>query len=175
MNRATFTILIISITAIIFIAMWMAWRSRARRDADTLGLVTALTGDVLAHISEINYVATTLASDPLVRVAVPHLRYRGQASLTFRTDGITVEVRGEDSVHLKVDRLVAADSAQVRAGKAYEAGGLVILRWIAADGRTVESSFRPILPADRETFFTSVEAITHTHFVPDSSTQEDAR
>lgn len=175
MNRATFTIFIISITAIIFIAMWMAWRSRARRDAGTLDSVAALTGEVLAHIAEINYVATTLASDPLVRVAVPRLRYRGQASLTFSTDGVTVEVRGEDPVHLPAERLVAADSAQVRAGKAYEAGGLVILRWIAADGRTVESSFRPIHPADRDTFFTSVEAITHTNFEPDSSTQEDAR
>lgn len=141
MNRAIFAIIWIGIIALIFAGMWWGWRRRTRRDSGVLGALAAPVGAIVAEFSRVFYVSTVPVGDPLARVAAPGLRYRGLAEVTVREDGITVQVRGEDPVHLASDQLDGSGLASRRVGKAVERDGLALVRWRSED-RELESSFR---------------------------------
>lgn len=143
MNRTGFMILMVAIVAVAFVAMWLAWRARARRDAGVLGAAAALRGEVLARFDRLQYVSTTPVGDPMARVAAPGLRYRGPAELVVQRDGVTIRVAGESPVQVPAAQIDGTGTAGRRAGKAVEAEGLALLRWHSdADPRELESSFR---------------------------------
>lgn len=152
--RALLTLLCIAVVIIVLLAMWRGWRARSARD-EWHGASAAPSGEIIARFergtAELRgpqYVSTTPAGDPLDRVAIPGLRYRGRSEVTVRQDGVTIEVDGEDPVHLSAAQIVGASSAGRRVGKAVEDGGLGLLVWRLEtpldDGaaRTLESSFR---------------------------------
>ncbi|MFC6235267.1 hypothetical protein ACFPZL_09265, partial [Leucobacter soli] len=129
---------------------------------------SAPAGEVLASFAErVLYVSTTPADDPLARVSIPGLRYRGYACLTVRTDGVTLEVVGEAPVHFAADQILGYGTAGRRAGKAVESGGLALLRW-SADGRELESSFRFTDRADQVRFAAAVDRVAGTGSEPDT-------
>lgn len=151
MTRTDMALICAGIVIVVFLAMWLGWRARARRDALTLGSAPELRGDVIASFDRLQYVSTTPVGEPLTRVAAPGLRYRGRASVTVRHDGVTVQVIGEQPVHLPATRIIGATAAARRVGKAVEEGGLALLVWREATGsadpqksesRELESSFR---------------------------------
>ena len=82
MSREVFTLICAAVAALALAGMWWGWRRRARRDAGVLGAAAAPVGEVLGRFTEVQYVSTTPAGEPLVRVAAPGLRYRGPAELT---------------------------------------------------------------------------------------------
>lgn len=141
MSRPVFALIWAAVILLIFIGMWWGWRRRTRRDAGVVGAAAAPVGAVVAEFPRVMYVSTTPVDDPLARVAAPGLRYRGFAEVTVREDGMTVEVRGEQPVHLAAGQLRGSGLGARRVGKAVERDGLALVRW-GSDGRDLESGFR---------------------------------
>lgn len=149
MNRPLFAIIVIAIVAVILLAMWLGWRARTRRDASVLSASEAPEGALLASFERVFYVSTTPVGEPLSRVAVRGLRYRGRADVSVYEDGVTVEVDGEDAVCISAAQLRGSGIAARRVGKAVEQGGLALMLWAPlqelATGPEIavlESSFR---------------------------------
>lgn len=142
MSRPIFAVIVVAIIALAFLAMWLGWRARARRDAAVRSSQRPPSGALLAEFARVLYVSTTPIGEPLSRVAAPGLRYRGQARIAVFEGGVTVEIVGEDPLHFAASQLRGSGSAGRRVGKAVESGGLALMRWNAEDGRALESSFR---------------------------------
>ncbi len=175
MSREVFTLICAAVAALALAGMWWGWRRRARRDAGVLGAAAAPVGEVLGRFTEVQYVSTTPAGEPLVRVAAPGLRYRGPAELTVRSDGVTVEVAGERAVHLGAAQIDGSGCAGRRAGKAVEADGLALLRWHTASAdvtRELESSFRFRAEDDQRRFAATIDSLVHTQL---AQSQEGTR
>ena len=170
MSRPVFAILIVAIIAIAFIAMWLGWRARARRDSSVLTAATAPIGALVAEFARALYVSTTPVGEPLVRVAAPGLRYRGQAEIAVREGGVTVSIAGEDPVHFEASQLRGSGAAGRRVGKAVEHDGLALMRW-DADGRELESSFRFDSRAEQHRFADAIDQISSSP----STSQEGAQ
>ena len=165
MSRTLFAVIVAAVVIIAFLAMWLGWRARARRDAGVLASAIAPVGELIAEFSRVLYVSTTPVGEPLTRVAAPGLRYRGQAEIAVRRDGVTITVAGEDPTHLDSSQLRGSDSAGRRVGKAVERDGLGLLRWVStADQRELESSFRFESKAEQHRFAEAIEAATPSEF-----------
>jgi len=155
--------------------MWLAWRARARRDAELSIDAPKPSGELIADFSNAGYVATSRSDAPLERVAIPGLRYKGSARVTVRRDGIVIAVTGEEPVSIPAARVIDTSTARVRIGKAVERDGLSLLRWTAgspanetAEARdVVESSFRFSDSSEQHRFALAVAELTG----PASSTQ----
>lgn len=139
--------------------MWFAWRARTRRDAGALTVAEAPTGAVVARFEHAGYVSTTPEGSPLERVAIPGLRYRGNADVTVREDGLTIQVAGEAPVHIGRERLRGGGTARTRVGKAVERDGLALVRW-ETGGRSLESSFRMRTPVEQRGLIEAIDSIS---------------
>lgn len=189
MNRPLFALIAIAIVAIILLLMWLGWRARARRDAGVRGSAVAPSGPLFAEFSRVLYVSTTPVGEPLVRVAAPGLRYRGQAEIRVHEDGVTVAVVGEDPTHFDAAQLRGSAAAGRRVGKAVEHEGLGLMRWVPArptaqseqqaDPRLLESSFRFESKAEQLRFAEAIQHISISEAeqsaAQPSTSQEDAK
>lgn len=165
MSRTLFAVIVAAVVIIAFLAMWLGWRARARRDAGVLASAVVPVGELIAEFSRVLYVSTTPVGEPLTRVAAPGLRYRGQAEIAVRRDGVTIVIAGEDPTHIDASQLRGSDSAGRRVGKAVEHDGLALLRWAStSDERELESSFRFESKAEQGRFAAAIEAITPSEF-----------
>ncbi|MBO1902854.1 hypothetical protein J4H92_12955 [Leucobacter weissii] len=183
MSREMFAIVWTLVVLAIFAAMWWGWRSRKRRDAGIAGAATAPGGEILAEFPGVLYVSTTPEEDPLARVAVPGLSYRGRADVTVRAEGVTVEVVGERPVHLASAQILGSGRAAGRVGKAVEKDGLALLRWSpqqdaadsaddsGTDARRLESSFRFIDPSEQRRFCSAVDQVAGARSEPQPHTE----
>ena len=189
MSRTLFALIAIAIVVVILLVMWLGWRARSRRDAGVRGSTVAPTGALIAEFSRVLYVSTTPVGEPLVRVAAPGLRYRGQAEIRVYEDGVTVEVVGEEPTHFDASQLRGSAAASRRVGKAVEHDGLGLMLWIAApdplrsdgpdDPRILESSFRFESKAEQNRFAEAITQISHSVAENPASqeptSQEDAK
>ncbi len=142
MSRPLFALIVVAVITLVFLAMWLGWRARARRDSAVRPSQQAPEGALLAEFARVLYVSTTPVGEPLARVAAPGLRYRGSARVAVFEGGVTVEIAGEDPLHFAASQLRGSGSAGRRVGKAVESGGLALMRWNAEGDRALESSFR---------------------------------
>lgn len=180
MNRGQFAAIVIAIVIVVFIAMWLGWRARARRDSGVLASAVAPAGDLLSSFTNVLYVSTTPVGEPLTRVAAPGLRYRGQAEIAVYTDGVTVEVAGEDPTYFSASQLRGSGVAGRRVGKAVENEGLALMRWVStSDERELESSFRFERKSDQRRFSEAIDQLTlpvaDASAASTSTSQEDAK
>lgn len=141
MTREGFLILVVTVTVLIFVGMWFGWRGRSKRDSNILTSPTAPQGERIARFDQLMYVSSTPSAEPLTRLAIPGLRYRGRATLEIRTDGIAVTVVGERPVYLAATDVTGVSFASIRIGKAVENDGLILVNWVSS-GREIESCFR---------------------------------
>ena len=178
MNRPLFALIVIVIVAVILLAMWLGWRARTRRDASILTASEAPKAAQLASFERVFYVSTTPVGEPLSRVAVRGLRYRGRAEVSVYEDGVTVEVDGEDAVHISAGQLRGSGVAARRVGKAVEQGGLALMLWaplqaLAAESEipVLESSFRFDHGDDHTRFTAVIDQISASHSATQEGTQ----
>ena len=172
MSRTAFGLIVAAVVIVAFLAMWLGWRARARRDAGVLASVAAPVGELIAEFSRVLYVSTTPVGEPLSRVAAPGLRYRGQAEIAVREGGVTITVVGEDPTHFEASQLRGSDSAGRRVGKAVEHDGLALMRWVSnpepveglEEPRVLESSFRFESKTEQQRFASAIDAITPDEF-----------
>lgn len=161
MSRLEFTLIWIAFAAALLLFMWIAWRARKRRDASLQLPSSGLAGDTIERFTHVSYVSTTPSGEPLERIAVPGLSFKGWADVSVLRDGVAIEVTGEQRVEIAAIKVRGAGTASGRIGKVVESGGLALLKWDSAEDnpRSLESSFRFDTAAEQRRFIEAVQQI----------------
>ena len=114
----------------LLLLMVLAWRARGRRQADVPAppAVPAVTSPA-THEADVAYVATTRAGDPLDRVVVHGLGFRGPARVAVHAEGVRVDVAGRDPFFVATDQVDDVRRATWTIDRVVERDGLVLLAW----------------------------------------------
>ena len=144
MNFLAVLLTALAIVAVLFATLWIGWRERSRRDAG-VNLPTVI-GEVSERFGRVLYVATTPLGQPMQRVHLPGLAFRGWSDVLIHDRGIGIALHGEVPRSLPWEQIDEITTVRTTAGKATEANGLVALRWHATgvdDGaQSYESTLR---------------------------------
>ncbi|MEO6943609.1 MAG: hypothetical protein ABI053_02740 [Lacisediminihabitans sp.] len=159
MDKVFPTIVVILLIVLMLIGMFFGWRARQKRQAY---LATDLpvpddTGSEL-FASELLYVATTIAGEPLNRVAVSGLGYRSRASIVVATGGITLSLDGEPDAFIPAQTLLGVSRAHWTIDRVVENGGLVVVNWMLGD-TSVDSYLRLVDPPDPSVMIEAIQQI----------------
>lgn len=159
MDRLLPTIVVVVLILLIFTGMIFGWRARQHRQAS---LVRALPvprdiGSELLSL-DVFYVATTIAGEPLNRVAVSGLGYRARASITVATEGIVLSLAGEPDAFIPTAELRGVERATWTIDRVVETGGLVCVSWMLGD-TAVDSYLRVAQPPDPSPLIEAIEKI----------------
>lgn len=123
-------VIVLVIVGPIFFGMFVAWRKRQRAAAAFDSFVaTPSAFSESAVRADVFYVATTRHGQPLERLAIANLTYRGRALLELADLGLQLSVRGSASVFIPREDIRSIDTAQVAIDKVVEPGGLVRIAW----------------------------------------------
>lgn len=154
--------------------MLILWGWKKRTAAGSKIELSDLVGDVFASFERVKFVAVTPVGEPLVRVNVPGLTFRGNATVAVHSAGVSVQVQGEEVRTMTTPMIRGADTAQTRIDRTVERDGLTILVW-EYDGTEYETVFRFDSPADQVSFLTAVRDLPglSSHITP-STLEEDA-
>ncbi|KRC62883.1 hypothetical protein ASE14_03490 [Agromyces sp. Root81] len=132
---------IVVAVAIVAVAGWLMFRSWKRRTVrdETLGSypVPAVHGAPVLD-AEVLYVATTPIGEPLERLAVQGLAFRGSAHVEVLPEGVILRIAGESTTFIPTDRLVGAQLASFAIDRGVEPEGLIALTWIAQERGAAE-------------------------------------
>ncbi|MCD2442293.1 hypothetical protein LQ757_08380 [Agromyces sp. SYSU K20354] len=173
-------IVAVGIVAVIAWLMYRSWRRRTVRD-ETLSsypLPESIGAPTLE--AEALYVATTPVGDPLERLAVQGLAFRGAAHLEVVAGGVILRVAGESTTFIPADRLLGASTASFAIDRGVEPDGLVALTWTprAADdtepARRVDSYLRARYPGDAAEIIRAVNDIAAAPAVPRPEHESEA-
>lgn len=142
MDRLTPTVIVVAVILLALTGMFLGWRARIRRTSSISApeRVPASEFEVLGVDSGL-YVATTLAEQPLERIAAHGLGFRARTVVTLRTDGLAVASKGSEPFFIPRASLRAFERATWTIDKAVEPGGLVVVTW-ELDGTELDSYFR---------------------------------
>ena len=112
----------------------LGWWRRKRRQGNLVQPLAApaTLGDVMGSFGG-KYVATTIAGDPLNRVAVRGLGFRGSAMLTISTDGILLEIAGSKGAWIPLADLRGTRRATWTIDRVVEPDGMNLLEWMLGD------------------------------------------
>ena len=119
-----------ALLVIAFTFMGLAWRARHRRSSQ-YATWPALSGEP-RETHEIFYVATTLGSNSLERIALKGFTYRGFASLEVLRDGLQIRLKTNDVLAIPASSLVGYEFSQVAIDKVVEKDGLIGLTWVSS-------------------------------------------
>ena len=142
MTRPELLAIVIVIMLALLALMAVGWRAR-RRHQSSIPRPAAVPGEVGAPIGVFagKYVATTAAGDPLERIAVHGLGFRGNTSVTVAERGVLVHIDGTDDKWIPAADLRARRKATWTIDRAVERDGLELLEWTLGD-KPVDSYFR---------------------------------
>lgn len=123
-------VILVVILAVLGLMAW-GWRGRRRRQSHlpapqplpaTLGEPT--------EVVEVLHVATTLADEPLERVAVHGLGFRASTRLSVHADGLVLDLAGREPFFIPAADLSGAGRATWTIDRVVENDGLVFVRWM---------------------------------------------
>lgn len=142
MDRLLPTAIIGAVIVLAVIGMFLGWRARVRKYSAFVApdSVPESFGDIVT-VDQGLYVATTLAGQPLERVAAHGLGFRARASVTITTTGLVVAPIGRQPFFIDRASIVAVDRATWAIDKVVEPGGLVVVTWRLGDAE-LDSYFR---------------------------------
>ena len=165
MDKLVPTLVAIAVAALILVVLVVAWRRRARRDAG-LGAGYELPADAAPPTFEAEtlYVATTVHDKPLERLVLPDLGFRGRATVSVATDGVTLAITGARLVFISASALLGVGVATWAIDRVVETDGLVRIAWTTSGGTAVDSDLRVIDPAERASIIGAV-----TDILPEAS------
>jgi hypothetical protein len=159
MDRTTSVTITIVILLLALLGMYLGWRARQRRQSAIPApkAVPADPGEIV-FTAEALYAATTLAGEPLNRVAVRGLGFRGRATITVTTLGVVVGIAGTPEIFIPLDDLRSVERATWTIDRVVEEGGLVRLAWTLGDVE-VDSSLRVTETPDPTALIGAIEGI----------------
>ncbi|CAN5357575.1 hypothetical protein BH11ACT4_BH11ACT4_03560 [soil metagenome] len=142
MNRPELLAIVIAFMLLVLALMVAGWQARKRRQGGMARPATA-PGELGATLGtfEGKYVATTAAGDPLDRIAVHGLGFRGNTEVTVAELGVLVHIDGTDPKWIPAADLRAHRKATWTIDRVVEQDGLELLEWSLGD-RVVDSYFR---------------------------------
>ncbi|HEY9499044.1 MAG TPA: hypothetical protein VIQ78_08480 [Terrimesophilobacter sp.] len=148
MDKTIPTVIVVAIIVVVLVGMYFGWRARQRRQAGLAAVnpVPADLGEVLLTVRGL-YVATTVAGEPLERIAVRGLGYRARAELTVAAAGIALALTGEEPMFIPVADLRRVDRATWAIDEGVETGGLLLVGWTLGSAE-LDSYLRIDGPAD---------------------------
>lgn len=144
-------------------ALWGMLRGWRRRAAARVPAPSGpLGGPAISSWRDVLYVATSLRGEPLERVAIRPLGYRGRADIVLREDGADIAIRGEEpfGIPARMMRGVARGTATI--DRVVERGGLTVLFWATGPEDApveLESAFRIVDERERERLIASLETL----------------
>jgi hypothetical protein len=93
------------------------------------------------------YVATTVHDDPLERIAVHGLGFRGPVTLTVTAEGLLARITGANDVWIPRESVRDVRRATWTIDRVVEPDGLQLVSWQLGD-RIVDSYFRMDAPTE---------------------------
>ena len=118
-----------AVVALIAWLMYRSWRRRAMRDESLTSYPLPESLGAPALAAEALYVATTPADNPLERLAVHGLAFRGAALVEVVAGGLILRVAGESTTYIPAEKLVGASTASYAIDRGVEPDGLVAVTW----------------------------------------------
>ena len=161
MDKFLPTVVIVVVLVLVYLLMLWGWRRRKKRDSSAgagYELPAGGGGSILAQ-AETFYVATTRSGEPLERLAIPGLSFRGRAHVAVDDAGVTLAITGEDPVFITAAALSGIGAATVTIDRVVERGGLLRLSWTTQGGVAADSYLRVIDPAERASVLEAVESL----------------
>ncbi len=142
MTRPELMAIVIAFLFLLLALMALGWRARQRRQA-SVAAPAATPAELGAPLGTFvgKYVATTTAGDPLDRIAVHGLGFRGHTSVTVAENGVLVHIAGTDDKWIPAADLRAHRKATWTIDRVVEQDGLELVEWTLGD-RIVDSYFR---------------------------------
>jgi hypothetical protein len=144
MTRLVLVLIVLAFFVLCAAAMWWGWRSKARRQAETLPALPAappeLGGELLPEATGV-YVSTTTEASWQDRVAVGDVGFRSEATLHLHDKGLLIDRVGANPVWIPRDAVRDARVGQGLAGKVMFGDGLLIVRWQVRE-QLLDSGFR---------------------------------
>lgn len=131
MDRALPTLLIVALVVAAAALMLVGWRARRRRQAAVIAPLP-VPAELGASTVVVDgwYVATTPVDEPLERIAVHGLGFRARATVSVHPQGIVLDRRGSDAVHLPATDLRTAGRATWAIDRVVEPAGLIVIGWM---------------------------------------------
>lgn len=164
MDRPALMAIVLIFLLLLLALMVLGWR---RRQRSQVGFPTPLSlpedPGPETFAAEAFYVATTVAEEPLNRIAVAGLGYRARATVGVLEHGLRLSIPGQSAIYLPAADLLSVQRATWAIDRAVEQDGLVLIRWAlgepGVDRREVDSYLRVIDPAKAHKFFTLVQQL----------------
>lgn len=145
--------------------MYVGWRNRKRRQSayGELAIAPDALGSLLGTFSGF-YVATTVADDPLDRVAVRGLGFRSRTTVTVNEAGLSIAIPGVDPFIPAADiRSIGRSTWTI--DRVVEDGGLIRVGWDLGT-KPVDSYFRLDSPQE---FIDAASRVSGTRTGSDAS------
>ena len=157
MDRLIPTVIVVAVLVLAIVGMYLGWRARKKRqgDFDPPARVPDDPGQTMSSATG-QYVATTVANEPLERVAVHGLGFASRADLTVTDRGLIIALTGQAPIFIPREALSRVDTATWTIDRAVETGGLVVFAWRLGD-HGVESYFR--IDGDESEFLTAAAGL----------------
>lgn len=174
MDKLLPTLGILLVVVVVLALALVGWRRRLRRDAPAGGGYPAPDAVSTATASsDVLYVATTRAGEPLERLALRGLAYRGRGRVEVSPDGLRLRVTGEEPVFIPAAALTGIGSSTVTIDRVVERDGLIRLGWTTSGGAAADSYFRVVDPAGRGRLTAAVEGIIPAASTPGDSSERE--
>lgn len=163
MDKTVLLWLVVVLLVVLLVLMFLGWQARRRRQSSLPATrpMPNNIGDELFHATAF-YVATTMAGDPLNRVAVRGLGFRARADISVTSEGIVLDIPGQSDIWLPAADLRGVDRATWTIDRVVERDGLVLVAWdlVGDDARvSVDSYLRFDTPAEVNTFSSAVSRL----------------
>ncbi len=130
MDRTTSTTIVIAVILLALLGMYLGWRARQRRQSSLPEIATVpADAGAVRYSAETFYAATTIAGEPLNRVAVRGLGFRGRATVTVTDLGVILGIAGVPEAFIQISALRRVERATWTIDRVVENGGLVLIAW----------------------------------------------
>lgn len=174
MSRLLPVLIVVVFVAFIFAVMLLAWRKRALRSTGIEVLDALPAGaQFIFDISNVFYVATVRSREPLERIALSGLRFRGHADIRVFDTAIEIHVRGEHAVAISNRHLIGVNVSQVVIDKVVEPDGLMSIEW-QSGVELLSTVFRVKQPAHRKEFLRIADHVEQINAQHDAQSDHDS-
>ena len=131
---------------VVGMAVWLmrrSWLRRTKRDETLSAYELPSEHGAPVLETEVLYVATTPVGEPLERLAVQGLAFRGAARIEVLPEGVVLRIAGEPANFLPAEHLVSAGPASYAIDRGVEPDGLIAVTWIVRRSDALDAAARP--------------------------------